>query len=417
MQHQKITNVIGICLLFLAAQVRGVATASPGSRNDDPKETAKKAKQSESSRLPAVHLDSGYFVRDGKRFFPVGAHWVPSKAAIHWPVEWDPKEIEADFAKMHELGYNIVRLDMLWPWFEPRPGDYNPAAFQQLDYLVSLAHKCRIYLHPSFIIDGEVGEEYWDATALVVAVSQSGQSAEIVRLLEVNEGKSPIIAITNTADSPLALQANATILTRAGKESSVSCKTYVTALMALQWFGRVLCGSDLGPRLRDLSSACPATRNNLAHWKDHVSSLFESMENIEGLFLVGRGPSLAVVGKGALIIKESTHFHAEGMSSAAFRHGLFEMLNARIFVLVFAGESKIRWLNQRLLEDVRNKHGRAALVAEDLHPGRTALPAASAATRPILEILPVQMITVALAAQAGREPGRFELASKVTTNE
>jgi len=254
-------------------------------------------------------------------------------------------------------------------------------------------------------------------TALVVATSQSGQSAEIVRLLEVNQGKSPIIAITNTADSPLALQANATILTRAGKESSVSCKTYVTALMALQWFGRVLCGSDLGPRLRDLSSACPAAQNYLAHWKDHVLSLSDSMENIEGLFLVGRGPSLAAAGTGALIIKESTHFHAEGMSSAAFRHGPFEMLNARIFVLVFAGESKTRSLNQRLLQDVRNKHGRAAFVAEDLHPGPTALPAASAATRPILEILSVQMITLALAAQAGREPGRFELASKVTTIE
>jgi hypothetical protein len=37
--------------------------------------------------------------------------------------------------------------------------------------------------------------------------------------------------------------------------------------------------------------------------------------------------------------------------------------------------------------------------------------------RSILEILPVQMITLALAAQAGREPGRFELATKVTTTE
>jgi glucosamine--fructose-6-phosphate aminotransferase (isomerizing) len=254
-------------------------------------------------------------------------------------------------------------------------------------------------------------------TALVVVVSQSGRSAETVRLLEVNEGKSPIIAITNTADSPLALQANATILTRAGKESSVSCKTYVTALMALQWFGHVLCGSDLGPRQRDLSAAAPAARNYLAHWKDHVLSLSQSMENIASLFLVGRGPSLAAVGTGALIIKESTHFHAEGMSSAAFRHGPFEMLSARTFVVVFAGESKTRSLNQGLLEDIRNQHGRVEFVAEDVHPGPTALAAVSAATRPILEILPVQMITLALAAQVGREPGRFELASKVTTNE
>jgi endo-1,4-beta-mannosidase len=50
----------------------------------------------------------------------------------------------------------------MWAWFEPRPGDYNPVAFQQLDYLVSLAHKYQIYLHPSLFIGGEVGEAYWD---------------------------------------------------------------------------------------------------------------------------------------------------------------------------------------------------------------------------------------------------------------
>jgi endo-1,4-beta-mannosidase len=114
------------------------------------------------SRLPEVHLDGTYFVRNGKRFLPVGAHWVPARAAMEWPTEWDPKDIEADFAKMHELGYSIVRLDMLWAWFEPRPGDYNSTAFQQLDYLVSLAHKYQIYLHPSLFIGGEVGEAWWD---------------------------------------------------------------------------------------------------------------------------------------------------------------------------------------------------------------------------------------------------------------
>jgi endo-1,4-beta-mannosidase len=117
--------------------------------------------QAKQSLLP-VHLDGSYFTRDGHRFLPMGAHWVPAKAAMQWPVQWHPKDIEADFAKMAELGYTIVRFDMLWAWFEPRPGDYNPQAFQQLDFLVSLAHKYRIYLHPSLFIGGEVGEAYWD---------------------------------------------------------------------------------------------------------------------------------------------------------------------------------------------------------------------------------------------------------------
>jgi len=118
--------------------------------------------QGADARLPAVHLDGTYFTRDGKRFVPVGAHWVPARAGMQWPTRWDPADIEADFAKMHELGFSLVRFDLLWAWFEPRPGDYNPTAFQQLDYLVSLAHKYRIYLHPSLFIGGEVGEAYWD---------------------------------------------------------------------------------------------------------------------------------------------------------------------------------------------------------------------------------------------------------------
>jgi len=113
-------------------------------------------------RLPAIHLDGNYFSRDGKRFIPVGANWVPAKAAMQWPIQWDPKSIEADFARMHELGFNAIRIDFVWAWIEPRPGDYNPEAFRALDFLITLAHRYQIYLHPSLLIGGEVGEAYWD---------------------------------------------------------------------------------------------------------------------------------------------------------------------------------------------------------------------------------------------------------------
>jgi glucosamine--fructose-6-phosphate aminotransferase (isomerizing) len=65
----------------------------------------------------------------------------------------------------------------------------------------------------------------FDPKTLIVAVSQSGRSAEVVRLLEMNGGRSAVIAVTNTPASPLAKQADATILSRAGEEFSVSCKT------------------------------------------------------------------------------------------------------------------------------------------------------------------------------------------------
>jgi glucosamine--fructose-6-phosphate aminotransferase (isomerizing) len=239
----------------------------------------------------------------------------------------------------------------------------------------------------------------------------------MIRLVQTNRRRCAIIAVTNTPESPLAKHANAALLTQAGNEFSVSCKTYVTALMALRWLGDVLCERDLRRTRHELKHAAQASASYLADWREYVLTLLETLKNIRHLFLVGRGASLAAVGTGALIVKESDHFHAEGMSSAAFRHGPFEMLGEETFVLVFSGDAKTRDLNRRLLEDIRDRQGSAELVGEDASSTVFSFLPDGKSIRPILEILPVQMITLALAAHAGREPGRFELASKVTTTE
>jgi glucosamine--fructose-6-phosphate aminotransferase (isomerizing) len=258
---------------------------------------------------------------------------------------------------------------------------------------------------------------FFDPKTLVVAVSQSGQSAEMLRLVEMNHGRSLVIAITNTENSVLAKHAGTALITRAGNEFSVSCKTYVTALMASKWLGAILCQHDTQQIRRDLKRAAPAVAAYLADWKDYVVALMQMLRPAQHLFVVGRGASLAAVGTGALIVKEADHFHAEGMSSAAFRHGPMEMSGDETFVLVLSGDPKTRELNRRLLSDIQQQGGRAELVGEDAVHDCFRLPDHGAAVRPILEILPVQMITLALAAQSGREPGKFERATKVTTTE
>ncbi len=258
---------------------------------------------------------------------------------------------------------------------------------------------------------------FFDPETLIIAVSQSGRSAEMVRLAEVNRKRSAVIAVTNTPESPLVKHATTALFTQAGTEFSVSCKTYVTALMALKWLGDVLCERDVRQTRRELSHAAPAAAAYLADWKDYVWNLVQSLNDIRHLFFVGRGSSLAAVGTGALIVKESDHFHGEGMSSAAFRHGPLEMLSGETFVLVFSGDAKTRDLNLRLLADIQQQGGLAALAGETATQECFRLTSRSSSVRTILEILPIQMITLALAARADREPGRFELATKVTTTE
>jgi glucosamine--fructose-6-phosphate aminotransferase (isomerizing) len=253
--------------------------------------------------------------------------------------------------------------------------------------------------------------------SLIVAISQSGRSAEMIRLLEANHRRAPVIAVTNTADSPLARRADAVLLTRAGEEFSVSCKTYVSALLALKFLGDQLCRLPLARTLKQLRAVLPPVTHYLARWKDHVEFMLPKLAGVRQLFLAGRGPSLAAVGTGALILKESTQFPAEGLSSAAFRHGPYEMLGPETFILIFAGDAKTRELNERLLHDIRVQEGRAELVAQNAGECPYCIPSVPPSLLPVLEILPVQMLTLALATMNGRQPGKFRFAAKITTTE
>jgi glutamine---fructose-6-phosphate transaminase (isomerizing) len=247
---------------------------------------------------------------------------------------------------------------------------------------------------------------------LLIVASQSGRSAEIVRLLDEKPAGCFTLAITNTAGSPLEARADAVVHTRAGEESTVSSKTYVTALMASKWIADTLLELDLDASRRDLAAAAPAVAAYLQDWRGHVQALEAETAGVRDVFVLGRGASQATAGIGGLMIKESTHLHGEGMSAAAFRHGPWEMLHPALYALVMSGE-----LATTLVHDIRAEGARAALVGEDADLPPFRLPRVDPSVRTILEILPVQMLTLALASLAGREAGKFERATKVTTTE
>lgn len=256
-----------------------------------------------------------------------------------------------------------------------------------------------------------------NASTLVIAVSQSGQSAETLRLLEQHESGHTVIAVTNTPESPLAKRAKVAILTDAGNEYSVSCKTYSSGLLALSLLGAALSAKNVGQRFADLETAAAKVASYLRDWNVHVDRFAATLRGARQLFLVGRGASLAAVGTGALTIKESDHFHAEGMSAAAFRHGPFEMLSAQTVVAIFSGEEPTRDLNARMAGEIRNLGAQSLLIGTDSQQPECRIPDGGRWVRPLMEILPVQMMTLALAAIDGREAGKFDRATKITAVE
>jgi glutamine---fructose-6-phosphate transaminase (isomerizing) len=102
------------------------------------------------------------------------------------------------------------------------------------------------------------------------------------------------------------------------------------------------------------------------------------------------------------------------MSSAAFRHGPLEMVSDQLFVLVFEGSGADGIMNRRLVDEINSLGGRARLVGPSAVDRALQIPELTDTVRPIFEILPVQMLTLAWAELHGHTAGEFARASKVT---
>ncbi|MER7584608.1 beta-galactosidase trimerization domain-containing protein [Kitasatospora sp. NPDC097691] len=111
-------------------------------------------------------LVDGGFRRDGAPYFSVGFNYHPSEAGCDYWRDWDPERLDADFARMAELGFNTVRFFVFWADFEPEPGVYDPVATERLRTFGSLAARHGLQCLPSLLtiwMNGQRFDPPWRA--------------------------------------------------------------------------------------------------------------------------------------------------------------------------------------------------------------------------------------------------------------
>ena len=135
------------------------------------------------------------------------------------------------------------------------------------------------------------------------------------------------------------------------------------------------------------------------------------------MFILGRGASLAATLTGSLIIKEAAGCSVEGLSVPQFRHGPLEMASPDLSVILLAGDPKDHELNAAMRQTLTSFGARVAWIDAPLDRDGLSMPTlTSALARPIAEILPLQLLSIVLAARADHEPGTFHKIGKVTGN-
>jgi glucosamine--fructose-6-phosphate aminotransferase (isomerizing) len=249
---------------------------------------------------------------------------------------------------------------------------------------------------------------------LVVAVSQSGESPDLVSFVETaRRGGARTLTLTNEPDSTLAGAADDVVDVRAGLETAVAAtKSYTGELLALA----ALFGSD------DLLARLPALpelgRQVLDSSADPVAELALARRYVTRMVTAGRGYSSASAREAALKLMETSYVSAHGMSSADLLHGPVAVLDDTVPLLVFASAGPDAGESADLVALAAGRGFEVDVVGDGTVAGGR-LPAllpqgVAPELRPVLEILPAQLLAAEIAVARGSDPDSPRGLSKVT---
>jgi glucosamine--fructose-6-phosphate aminotransferase (isomerizing) len=261
--------------------------------------------------------------------------------------------------------------------------------------------------------------------ALIVGISQSGQSPDIVSV--ITEGRrqgEPTLAITNDPQSPLAVKAEHVIALHAGKEEAVAAtKTYTTSLAALALFSSLLAEDtsrrDSGSPLAQLR----ALPDQIAGTLEGVAPLLTRVERyrfMEHCAVIGRGYNYATAFEIALKVKELTRIVAEPYSSADFRHGPIAMIDEGFPVILIAPKGEVIPDVRRLVQELKPLNAEQLIISDDaelLEQAQIAFPIPAGVPEwltPLVAVIPGQLFGMALAHVKGLDPDQPVGLSKVT---
>jgi glucosamine--fructose-6-phosphate aminotransferase (isomerizing) len=257
------------------------------------------------------------------------------------------------------------------------------------------------------------------AGALVVGISQSGQSPDIVAVVESGRRQGALtLAITNRPDSPLALAAEHTLPLLAGEERAVAAtKTYTSQLCALAMLSAALEGAE--SRWDELARV-PVLAERAIGLNAELDDKVARYRYAEHFVVVGRGYNYATAFEVALKVKETSYVLAEPYSPADLLHGPVAIIDRGFPVLLVASSGRVLEDLENLTSLLERRSGELIAISDDpevLERVRTplALPAGVPEwVSPMVAVVPGQLFAVALAQSRGLDPDQPRGLSKVT---
>jgi len=257
------------------------------------------------------------------------------------------------------------------------------------------------------------------AEALVMGVSQSGESPDIVAVLEeARRQGATTVSITNETESPLAKATEFAIACHAGKEISVAAtKTYTAQLTALALLATYWSGEKEREAQIQLLPEAVARTLSLAHVVRERSQRYRYMESC---LVLGRGYNYATAFEIALKMKELNYLFIDAYSPADFQHGPIAIIEQGFPAILVAPQGEVYADMLALAKELANRGAELIAISdgqEALDMAVTSLPLPVSVPEwlsPVVCVVPGQLLAHDLTLAKGLDPDHPRGLRKVT---
>ncbi|WP_151640679.1 glutamine--fructose-6-phosphate transaminase (isomerizing) [Corynebacterium sp. 11A] len=261
-----------------------------------------------------------------------------------------------------------------------------------------------------------------DKNTLVVAVSQSGETAdtlEAVRHAKAQGAK--VLAVCNTNGAQIPRESDAVLYTHAGPEIGVaSTKAFLAQVAANYIVGLALAQAkgtkypdEIADIYHDLESI-PEKIETLLAVEDETKRISEVLGAIPTMLFLGRGVGFPVALEGALKLKELAYIHAEGFPAGELKHGPIALIEDDLPVVVVVPSPRgVKLLHSKIvsnIQEIRARGAKTIVIAEEgddaVEPYANWLiriPETSTIMQPLLATVPLQFLAAFIARECGNE--------------
>ena len=262
-----------------------------------------------------------------------------------------------------------------------------------------------------------------DENTLVIFISQSGETADSLKALDVANETSKTLGIVNVAGSSITRRAQYVIQTQAGPEIGVAAtKTYVSQLTAVYLFAALMAKDD---RLLNDLDKVPDFINEVLEDVESIKAMSQRYNYAKDFFYLGRGYSYPTALEGALKLKEISYIHGEGYAAGELKHGPLALIDEGIPVVVVIppGDSHKKTMSN--LEEVKSRGARVLAfgAADDEELAEKAPevfkinPEVSEIIAPLVYIVPLQLLSYYITIEKGFDPDKPRNLAKCVTVE